>query len=1064
MWLWLVGALAFGTCYGIYAQFLGWVDGLPALPTALLDVRPVGDDVPLPIAAPLQPAAIMLKQAFGENCRESDYPIQVYVKAKGIVLAAREFKPEKADGRVRLTPFSLALFGKKVGESLPDIYSVHCDTAYLTFDKRIERETDIANARIIGVELVSDLNLPDEDERKGLIHITHNRKTPSTDDDLYVRTPGPLLYRETPVGAPDDTPNIWTGAAIECFDRQSEPRGLNGQPKQTPIPTIVAQGLNVYLLSDAPAKGANKPTAINGVRRIDLLSAVVMNLWVDSNSGFLGSPKPSETKPAVVLVGPPAPTPPAEKTRVQIKTRGPFHYDVQADKAKFEIEPNPDPHLPSAVEVCRSNKENTNDVLTCDYLEIQFQRKAAKGSDKPAKAGGNADMADLEIQTAHAWGKQIALSSDSENLSAFGTDLVYDATLQQTVLQGEPNGMQALKDGHEIYARKLQLNGLNSKGQQTAIAWGPGILRMNERGSAKPGERTPPREATWNEQLTFTKDDGVDLLTLTGGATFVDTAADQRLQARTLKLWLADGKAAAKTGANTGLGSRRPQRLLAQGQVVAHSPDLDVHDCEQLNVFFIEAPVPKMVAAPAPAPTAVAHATAPVPLAASAPTTQAAPVAPPPPPPVKKPPIDLRARTVETVVLRKGTENELDEVHCAGGVRVHQDPAPGEPRGIDITGATLHIKHYPEGNVMDVLGHPNRLAEIVLPKLALLGPDVQVDQRANTARVKGGGSMRLPSATDLNGVPLAKPTEMTIHWLREMQFVGDYAVFVGGVQAEQLGRRVQTPRMTVKLDRVVKLNPANDKAKPDAKPTAKEEPAKVDRVECDTDGQREVRVLIEDGERGPLGAWTKFQRIVALTTVLDNLDNRLDASGPGEVRLLQMGRKDGTLSPAPASPTSAPAEQEMKLTRVRFRGKMMADNKQRTASFIEEVEVVYLPSDNPDLVIDLDRLPPTAFTLRCKQMDLYTRQIDPQKAVRLMEAKGRATASARTFQGDADVIKFNEETDTIIFEGTDASPATLYRSKIVGGAAEVIRGTKIFYNLRDGSYKGEKIQLIQAQP
>src|SRR5207253_8308444 len=84
-------------------------------------------------------------------------------------------------------------------------------------------------------------------------------------------------------------------------------------------------------------------------------------------------------------------------------------------------------------------------------------------------------------------------------------------------------------------------------------------------------------------------------------------------------------------------------------------------------------------------------------------------------------------------------------------------------------------------------------------------------------------------------------------------------------------------------------------------------------------------------------------------------------SGPGDVRILQPGGANDGLTVAPASPKAGPAKppdvDQLKLTRVMYRGKMYSDNKNRVAMFFEDVDVVHVPADNEDLAVDLDNLP-----------------------------------------------------------------------------------------------------------
>src|SRR5690349_8918730 len=104
----------FGTAFGVYARFLGWIDGLPELPDELL-VRRAADELPADLA--VTPVEAKLQQAFGPDCIEatSTYSIKLEMKASGLVLAAGNFGIDP-EGRVKLSPFSVATFKERPGQ------------------------------------------------------------------------------------------------------------------------------------------------------------------------------------------------------------------------------------------------------------------------------------------------------------------------------------------------------------------------------------------------------------------------------------------------------------------------------------------------------------------------------------------------------------------------------------------------------------------------------------------------------------------------------------------------------------------------------------------------------------------------------------------------------------------------------------------------------------------------------------------------------------------------------------------------------------------------------------
>jgi lipopolysaccharide export system protein LptA len=1062
------GAL-FATAYVVYSAFLGGIDGLTPLPEAFwpMATADTGSSPPPPAE---NPADRKLQMAFGEGCPELQRSVKLELRNRGIVLAVDDFTPmPEPDGRMKLEPFSIALFGKPHEPgSTPEINTIRSKRAFLTFDKPVANVAELGSRKIVEAELQDD------------IEVVNNRRTLQRDDDLSMHTKGPMWYRE-------DMHRIWTHEEVELTDIQSKP-----EPTK-----VTARGMDIYLTAEkvggkppeTPAKP--KPQTVSGVDRVALRSTVRMNLFVDSRSGFLAPNKGPEKPPAAAPAGPPAAP---EKSKVVITTAGPFYYDVNTDHARFEI-PHRASRYPENVQVQREHEQGKLDQLFCDYLDLQFRHKqAAPGTPAPTApaAQGEDRSVNLEIQNAHATGTHVTLTSDSEGLEAVGNDLFYDAVTKQTTLKGVPE-MVAMKDGNEIYAQELLLESKEQKETQEATAKGPGRVRMLDRSN---GQRN--LQASWTDLLVYKKEGNLDTLTLTGNAAFMDREHNQEMRADRLKVWLepADPKGAAApaaprpapaAGASADPQQRmRPKHVEARGHVIADAPELHIKEpTENLDVWFRDAPVrtelpsavPDRFSLLTPAPPAGDERVAGKPAGASPSNllTPPTPVPGPGPAPASskpavtttgptigrpgapasalapektKQPIDLCAQSVVVNVLRVGDKNELDHLTCEGAVHVHQEPASAEDKGMDIRGETLQLTHHDDGSILVVTGN---LAHVQLDKIAILGPEVNIDQRANKAWVNGIGAMQMLTDTNFEGAKLAQPTELTIHWKEAMLFNGNNAEFRGGVQAEQLNSRLLCQEMQVAFDRPISLKEGD---KSGTKP-------KVDKLLCDKD------VQIEDVNRVN-GQLQGYKRLVAPVVALDNADEVATAPGPGEVRILQLGEAGNTLPgaqgpgaprppagrPAAGRGPAAPPKQELKLTHVRFAERMQANNKQRSAIFYGNVEAVHVPADRPDIKIDVDHPPPGCIYLRCAKLNVFSRLLaDGKTKSQELEAYRNVLVQAQEFWGLADVVKYDEAEDRVIFEAGEGGMATLYRVKVAGGDQEKITGKKIYYWRKTNDFK-----------
>jgi hypothetical protein len=998
--------------YEVYAHVLGLggIDGLTPLPEAYWPAAGAADSLP-PVERRPSMADLKLRQAFGENGPELQRLIKLDMPGKGLVLAVDDFEiqPEPNNHWVRLVPFSLAIV--KPGTSgFPEINTVRSHEAFLQLDQPIKTHVELGKCKIVGGEL------------RGDVQLVNNRGTPSPDDDLKVYTSGEVHYDER-------LHRVWTAAPVQLTD-------LQGKPEPT---TVTATGMDVFLAAEAAEPGRGSPPKGKGdrpadVERVELRSNVRMDHWVEGGTGLLASGK-APAQPA-------AQDGEAGRAKLIITTDGKFGYDLKTDQATFDIPHRPGRH-PEVVRVVREveNAAGKRDQLDCDHLLLQFRRRGTADAPKPANAAPAARTTpNLEMESARATGKALVLTSDAEALVAYGNDLSYDAAKKLTVLKGVPQTV-AMKEGHEIHARELWLaTGDQADGHQ-ATAVGPGVISMLERDDAGTVART--LKATWTDRLVYHKEGPYDCLTLTGEASFEDPTHAQRLRADRLKVWL-EPKGAEPKDAD-GARQVRPHHLEAKGRVAADSPELRIEQpTEYLVVWFQDLPArPDLPAGlaeePGDRPGEQQGAGSAVPQGPPAATDPRRPTSPAPPTEAPKKPMILCARSVEVHVLRAAAaKNELERLWCEGLVHVHQEPEGPQDKGTDIRGETLQLNHAPDGGVLVVSGKPaeGRLAQVQLNKLAVLGPEVNIDQRSNRAWVNGEGAMQMLTDTNFDGAKLAKPTELTVTWRDRMRFDGLGAEFFGGVQATQEASRLLCFDMRVTFDQPVSL-----KGGPKGGPSPK-----VDKLLCD----KEVFIEEETREGGRL---LGYRRLRAPVMSLDNANKSADVPGPGVVRIFQRGGADDPLSRPAGGTARATARKpapdnrpEFTVTHVAFRDRMQAKNHEnRTATFWGDVHAVHVPSDRPDLEVDTDKLPPGCVYLRCERLRVLTHRLADGRSSEEMVGEGKVTIRANEFSGVAEAVKFDEAQDRVILEGGEGGLATLYQAKNRGGDQAAVTGKKIIY-------------------
>jgi hypothetical protein len=79
-----------------------------------------------------------------------------------------------------------------------------------------------------------------------------------------------------------------------------------------------------------------------------------------------------------------------------------------------------------------------------------------------------------------------------------------------------------------------------------------------------------------------------------------------------------------------------------------------------------------------------------------------------------------------------------------------------------------------------------------------------------------------------------------------------------------------------------------------------------------------------------------------------------------------------------------------------------------------------------------------------------------------MEAYRKVYVQAQEFSGLAEVVKYDESQDRVIFEGGDAGVATLYRVRVPGAPPEMIKGQKIYYWRKTNDFKIENGHAINV--
>jgi lipopolysaccharide export system protein LptA len=323
----------------------------------------------------------------------------------------------------------------------------------------------------------------------------------------------------------------------------------------------------------------------------------------------------------------------------------------------------------------------------------------------------------------------------------------------------------------------------------------------------------------------------------------------------------------------------------------------------------------------------------------------------------------------------------------------------------------------------------------------------------NKAWVNGTGAMRIDSDKDFQGNKLKEPVPLNIYWNDRMLFDGSHkwATFFGGVQADQANARLACDNLYVQLDQPMSLREGKKKDGP---------PPKVDQLVCDSQGGK-VRMENTVFEGGSL---VKYDRLEAVEVKVDNADGTILAPGPGLVRNFQPAPANGPGSPGSRGPLGRPTnrgagafpsgksdEPETKLTWVRYQGRMYANNKTHTATFLQGVEVFHLPTDDPNLEPNMSKLPEGALYLRSEHLTVYRRE-DEAGTNQEMKARGNVVVRGNGFWARADEVDFNEAKDQVILRGLSGNLVRLFQLDPATGKEQETTAGEVIYSRKTGKF------------
>jgi hypothetical protein len=237
--------------------------------------------------------------------------------------------------------------------------------------------------------------------------------------------------------------------------------------------------------------------------------------------------------------------------------------------------------------------------------------------------------------------------------------------------------------------------------------------------------------------------------------------------------------------------------------------------------------------------------------------------------------------------------------------------------------------------------------------------------------------------------------------------------------------------------------------------------AKVTSLVCH--GQVDIADIKKDAQDKLL----RYERMIARQLNVDNQQGPANATGPGRVYMLQQGTVNDMSMDSNKKNTAARKEEEKRLhlTRVDFGGRLFTTRKDkvRIAKFYDDVKVFHLPADDLNVKLNPDKLPPGGMYLECDLLTVCSWPSADGKTHQYLQADKNVRFRSEKFYGFAEKVKYDQQTDQIVFEGSGTNMVTLYEYQGPGQQAKTTRTRLITYNRRTGNFTTDGLQMIQTK-
>ena len=413
----------------------------------------------------------------------------------------------------------------------------------------------------------------------------------------------------------------------------------------------------------------------------------------------------------------------------------------------------------------------------------------------------------------------------------------------------------------------------------------------------------------------------------------------------------------------------------------------------------------------------------------------------------------IRADSINAIVLQdpSSQETEVREVVGVSDVHIVQTPpqrsslagpSDDDEQPLVVMGQRLHLVN--SGGFDQALHLTGSPAHLDRGGIYIEGDELFFDRELNTARVIGRGMMKSPVRQGISGEKSETPSQLVIHWAREMIFDGSVARYVEAVRTRLDDSVMTCDEMTVTLNRRVDFS--------------SERP--------DTEGLGIQSVLCERGVTFEYLQWGEQQELLSRAEGrAGEFELRYDtgdfvARGGGKIDFWQQNEESRVdverKRAARANQPVAVDELPWQYTNVVFHDRTTGNMRQKHATLFDRVWVTHAPVERALQRFTRDDLSRDNESSRngvWMGSDELTISLHPWpgRDEEYIQVLGVGTLSrveleGRTFQANADVLTYDESTKLFTLQGRGENPASVSMQDHPGAEYRDSTGQRIQFN------------------